>query len=79
MFHSRTMNNKINRIYKKSLRLTCFDYSSNFDELIKKDRSFSIHDRNIHTLAIEIYKLFHGLSPSIMKHIFQVNTNNLTI
>ena len=24
----------------------------------------------------EIYKFFHGLSPSIMKNIFQVNTNN---
>ena len=34
-----------------------------FDELLKKDRSFSNHHRNIQNLAIEIYKLFHGLSP----------------
>ena len=27
-------------------------------------------------LAIEIFKLFHGLSPSILKSIFQVNTNS---
>ena len=76
MFHSRTMNNKINRIHGRALRLVHSDYSSNFDELRKKNRSFPIHDRNIQTLAIEIYKFFHGLSPSIMTNIFQVNTNN---
>ena len=27
-------------------------------------------------IAIEIYKPFHGFPPSIMKNIFQVNTNN---
>ena len=76
MFHSRSMNNKINRIHERPLRLAYSDYSSNFDDLIKKGGSFSIHDRNIQTLAIEIYKFFHGLPPSIMKNIFQVNTNN---
>ena len=75
MFHSKTMNNKINHIYERALRLVYFDYNSKFDELLKKDGSFSIHDRNIQTLAIEVYKFFHGLSPSIMKNIFQDNTN----
>ena len=75
-FHSRTMNNKTNRIHERALRLAYSDYSSNFDEILKKDGSFSVYDRNIQTLAIEIYKFFHGLSPSIMKSIFQVNTNN---
>ena len=76
MFHSRTMNNKINRIHERSLRLVYSDYSSNFDELLRRDGSFSIHDKNIQTLAIDIYKFFHGLFPTIMKNIFQVNTNN---
>ena len=77
MFYSRTMNNKINHFHERALRLVYSDYSSNFDELCKKDRSFSIHDRNIQTLPIEIYKFFHGLSPSKMENIFQDNTNNL--
>ena len=76
MFHSRTMNNKINLIHERALRLVYPNYSSNFDELLKKDGSFSIHDKNIQTLAIEIHKFFHGLSPIIIKNIFQVNTNN---
>ena len=76
MFHSRTMKSKINRIHERAIRLTYSHCSSNFDELLKKDGSFSIHCRNIQMLAIEKYKFFHGLSPDITKNIFQVNTNN---
>ena len=75
MLQSRTMNNKINRIHEGALRLVYSDHVPSFDELLKKDRSFSIHHRNIQNLAIEIYKLFHGLSPSIMKNVFHFNKN----
>ena len=37
MFHSRAKHNKINRIHQRALRLIYSDYSSNFDELLKKD------------------------------------------
>ena len=57
-------------LLERALRLVYSDYSSNFDELLKKDGSFPMHDRNIQTLAIEIYKFFPGLSPSTMKNIF---------
>ena len=69
MFHSRIMSNKINRIHERGWRLVYSDYVSSFDELLKKDRSFSIHHWNIQSLAIEIYKFCHGLSPSNMKNV----------
>ena len=58
MFHSRTMNNKMNRILEKALRLVYSNYSSNYNELLKKGGSFSIHERNIQTLAIEYTSFF---------------------
>ena len=39
-------------------KITLFCYSSNFDELLKKDGSYTIHNRNIQTLSIKICKFF---------------------
>ena len=70
MFHSRGLNNKINRIHERALRITYKDKSSTFQELLEKDNSVSIHHRNIQKLAIEIYKVLHGFSPPILNDIF---------
>ena len=54
MFHSRGLNNKINRIHERALRITYNDKSSSYGELLTKDRSVTIHDRNIRALTVEI-------------------------
>ena len=64
MFHSRRLNNKINNIHEKALRIVYSDYKSTFQEILDKDGSFSVHHRNIQTLALKIYKYIHGLSPA---------------
>ena len=66
MFHSRRLNNKINNVHEKALRIVYSDYKSTFQELLNKDASFSVHHRNIQTLATEVYKHIHGLLPAIM-------------
>ena len=75
MLHSKTLNNKINRIHERALRTVYSDYNSSFNELLDKDKdgSFSIHQRNVQSLAIEIYKYLHGLSPAILSEVFKVN------
>ena len=73
MFHSRRLNNKINNVHEKTLRIVYSDYKSTFQEILDKDTSFSVRHRNIQTLAIEIYKHIHGLSPAIMGEVFKIN------
>ena len=52
------MNNRINRIHEKSLRLAYDDYESSFQTLLEKDNPTSIHDKNLQLLLTEIYKLY---------------------
>ena len=70
MFHSRGINNKINRIHERALRITYNNKSSSFQDLLDKDNSVTIHHRNIRTLAIETFKVLHGLSPPLLNEVF---------
>ena len=72
MFHSRKLNNHINRIHEQALRLVYQDNSLSFAELLEKDNSFTIHQRNLQVLATEIFKLENGLAPGIMKEVFEI-------
>ena len=76
MFHSRTANNKLNHIHLRALRLVYSDYVSSFDELRGKNRSFSISNRNIQLLSIEICKLVDDLSPSNIKNLYNLNISH---
>ena len=73
MFHSRKLNNRINKIHERALRLVYKDYTSSFDDLLATDNSFKIHQRNLQKLAIEIFK--KGIAPAIMNNIFEFNDN----
>ena len=70
MFHSRKLNNRINRIHERTLRLIHQNTNLTFEELLAKDDSYTIHQRTIQTLGIELYKVAYGLSPEIMKLVF---------
>ena len=70
MFHSRKLNNRINKIHERALRIVYNDDLSSFDELLNRGSSFTIHSRNIQALAIELYKVVNGLSPEIMNQVF---------
>ena len=44
---------------------------SNFEELLERDRSVSIHHQNIRFLAIEMFKVFRDIGLQIVEEIFQ--------
>ena len=70
MCHSRTLNNKINKLHERALRLVYDDRQSTFEELLNIDKSVTIHHRNLQVLATELYKVHHRLAPERLNNIF---------
>ena len=70
MFHNRTLNNRINKLQERALRLVHNDNTSSFCELLQKDNSFTIHHRNIQKLALEMYRVKHRIAPKIICELF---------
>ena len=76
MFHSQTIINKSNRLHERAVRIVYSDFKSSFEGLLLKENSFSIHERNVQSFAIEIYKFVNGLSPSFLNNVFRKNISN---
>ena len=72
MLHTRELNNKINRLQEKCLRIIFNDYCSSFQELLEKNKTDCIHHRNLKSLCIEIYKVKNNLSPELFSNTFQL-------
>ena len=71
MFHSRTMNNRINKHHEKALRLVYSNKSNlSCDDLLKQDKLVKIHHKNLQIPATEICKVKNDLGPKIMADIF---------
>ena len=70
MCHRRGLNNKINNIYKKALRIVYQDKKSSFETSLKHEKSMSIHVKNLQHLATKLFKVKNDLSPEILKEIF---------
>ena len=73
------MNNKINRLHKRCLRIVHSDKTSSFEKLLEKDGSVTIHTRNLQTLATEMFKVYKNLSPAIIADLFHVRQNNYNL
>ena len=75
MFHSRQLNNRINKIQERALRLVYKVNKLTFDDLSKLDNSVTIHQRNLQILATEIFKVNNSLAPEIMTEVFEIKEN----
>ena len=70
MFHSRALNNRINRLHERGLRIV-YNNNSSFKELLKIDNSVTVHRKNLQILVTETFKWKIGISPELMNNNFQ--------
>ena len=70
MFHSRIMNNKINRLHERCMRQIYGDKTSSFEELLEQDKSVSLHTRNLQMLATEMFRVHRSMSPPSFSELF---------
>ena len=63
MFCNKTLQNKINQIQKRALRIKYNEPNLNLDELVELDKSATIHIKDIITLLTEVYKTTRQENP----------------
>ena len=75
MFASRYLNNALNNIHERALRLIHNDHEKSFNSILAENNIKAIHQKNFRFLAIEIQKFQNGWSPPKMKDIFLARKN----
>ena len=56
MLHSRVLNNRINRVHERALRLVYRNKNLSFSELLELDNAVTIHHRNLQVLVTDKIK-----------------------
>ena len=74
MFTSRYLNNTLNEIHERALRLIYNDYKKSFLVFLTK-LSENYSSKSLEFPAFEIYKFQNGLSPSIKSDVFILRQN----
>ena len=75
MYHSRDLSNRIYNLHERALRIAYQDKKSDFETLLKNDKSVIIHVRNLCYLVTRVYKVKNNISPEIMREIFRFQEN----
>ena len=76
MFHSRSINNKINCLHKRVLRIVYSGFKPSFENLLEKDGTVSKHVKNPRILATEMFKILKNFSVLFCTFLFQQKVNH---
>ena len=79
MFCSKECNNLVNKSHKMALRIVYQDENSSYDELIKTDKSSTVHLSNLRLLICEIFKSLHNLNPIFLKDLFSLKPLSMNL
>ena len=66
-------------MHERALRLIYCDHLSNFQELLQGDKSVTIHQKNIQTLAIMMHKVVNNIAPTIVSELFSFSNVNYNL
>ena len=75
--YSRSVNNKINHLHERVLRIEYNDFMLSFKNLLEKD--VSIHVKNLQKLATEMFKISKNFSVLLMSELFYQKVLIITI
>ena len=79
MNHNKSINKKINNLHERALRLIYCDHSSNFQELLQRNKSVTIHQKKIQALAIIMYKVVNKIAPTIVSELLSFSCVNYSL
>ena len=72
MFYIHSLNNKIKGLHERCLTIIHNGKHSNFEKLLNKDNYVSMRYNNIHTLAVELYKVAYDMFPEITSEVLKL-------
>ena len=76
MYHSRTVNSKINKLHERCLGIMYNDKKWSFNKLLETDKSVPIHIKNLQVLATEMLKVCRDISCHIVRQSFHLRNND---
>ena len=79
MFCGKIVNDSIDRVHKRALRILIDDHESMFEVLLVKNDEINIHTQNLRVLMIVIYKTLNNTNPPFMQGHFIKKTPGLKI
>ena len=71
IFHRQKLDNLINRLHGRALRVIYRDFNSSFGELLRRDSSTTLHQRYLQELMTEVFKVKTDIAPELMKGLFE--------
>ena len=80
MNHNKSIDKKINNLHERALRLIYCDHSSNFQELLQRDNSVAIDQKNIQALvATMTYKVVNNIALTTVSELFSYSNVNYNL
>ena len=75
----KTIQQSINQIRKRSLRISYKNQKTSYQNLLKAHNRLTIHQKNLQVLITEIYKIVNGVAPAIMNSLLEFRNNEYDI